>query len=335
MRHIRLVLQALTLVCVHGHGRLTLPAARNSMAPTGWAGVYPIAAQSTIMQMAGHEPLWTRPWVGLNAGTHEDGMHSACGTAVSPEPASSSLPPVLYDMNLWDPTPKTFANIRGKGVGQVQSDVNGNPAVLHVYENKGGSSARVMIDITAQHIGFFEFSLCPCNYPGTGGVCPDTRPSDYDPIDVDNMLNLQLCFSNNRLKVDNTDMTTSDGLPKDTKMVHAFMGTDDVTPQFFGAGVDSDKYLFYDTDGKKLVPGACGTIMVTLAAGRTQQTPTSHRRRLVCLTTSLGSTSAKIASVTITGACSLTTMGMRLTMCTRSCPKYGASTKVNPQAQQN
>ena len=251
MRHIHLVLQALTLVCIHGHGRLTIPAARNALTDVSNLGTYRVANYKSLLDKVGHEPSSggigaIDTGVGVNYGTHEDGTHSACGSPVSPTGQ------VEYSWKLWDPRTKAAiskGDQDGQNVGSVQKDKNGNPAVLHVYENAGGGTARIMMDITAQHIGFFEFSLCECNNPDPDGNCSGSGSTDDSyHVKVENMLGLQKCFSRNRLEVKNIEMTPDpQNRPAETKMVHAYTG-DKIgqdTVEFYQAGNDNDKARYY------------------------------------------------------------------------------------------
>ena len=141
---------------VVGHGRLTCPAARNAVSAVTHGTYNGILRPGSIDAVKGLiGSAVNSPYEGVNYP-----VRGPCGTSLDPNTGTP-------DPNFkWFPTGQT-------GRGFVGGDKNGNAAVLHAYENdENGMPARIMFEVTAQHIGFFEFSLCACTNPDSSGQCP-------------------------------------------------------------------------------------------------------------------------------------------------------------------
>ena len=204
---------------------------------------------------AGHMP--GPPQVGLNG---QNQFMGPCGSTVWP----SGLPADTGHM--WAPQPA------GTG-GMITGDEYGRSAVLTAYKNSAaGEPARFMFDITAQHRGFFEFSLCPCTNPADDGTCTKNSAGKYGTTPEKghsqgtyrSMRALSRCFAKWRLPGQEFTVGKNLGAARPTGyMLHPYVPvSDQATPAVWGeAGAPGDKFAVYWTDhGGGTHTGTCSGV---------------------------------------------------------------------------
>ena len=193
------------------HGRMTLPQARNALkSGIDAQGCNSVTQQFTVPVTSfcsGNNPNSVfctgtgaqTPNVGLNG---RQAPVAFCG--ITPEGGA-------FDCTFGNVNPHTIAvSSNGGETGgwytcssNVPCSTQKQPAVMHQYL---WGNIVVLIDISAQHRGYFEFQFCPCNNPGAGGLCTETDPfpNNYDPqLNVptqQQMRNLNDCFRRHKLR---------------------------------------------------------------------------------------------------------------------------------------